>query len=113
MKLTKKQLRSLINEAIGGQTVDPASLPYDEAMGEVDKVLNALHSAPQDQRDDYIIRLIDIIGDTEDQETMMARDVVLNLYADIGDAEGDEDEISEAIYNAEDYVRDAIRKQGR
>ena len=98
MKITKRQLRKIIREA----------MDYSSAMSQVDAILDAVRDAGEisyDQTD----ALLDIVGDDGSFDTEEARNAI---YAS-DDRIQDGDDPYEATYDAENYIRDALKEQGR
>ena len=99
MKITKRQLRKIIREA----------MDYSSAMSQVDAILDAVRDAGEisyDQTD----ALLDIVGGEHGSfDTEEARNAI---YA-IDDRIRDGDDPYEATYDAENYIRDALKEQGR
>jgi hypothetical protein len=81
---------------------------YADAMSQVDKILDAVRAAGKisyAQSD----ALLDIVGDDGSFDTEEARNAI---YA-IDDRIQDGDDPDEATYDAENYIRDALKEQGR
>ncbi len=98
MRIRKSTLKKIISEA----------MDYSSAMKSVDDILDAVRASGQisyDQTD----ALLDIVGDDGSFDTEEARNAI---YA-IDDRIRDGEDPDEATYDAENYIRDAIREQGR
>ena len=98
MRIRKSALKKIIAEA----------MDYSSAMKSVDDILDAVRASGQisyDQTD----ALLDIVGDDGSFDTEEARNAI---YA-IDDRIRDGEDPDEATYDAENYIRDAIREQGR
>ncbi len=98
MRIRKITLKKIISEA----------MDYSSAMKSVDDILDAVRASGQisyDQTD----ALLDIVGDDGSFDTEEARNAI---YA-IDDRIRDGEDPDEATYDAENYIRDAIREQGR
>ena len=98
MRIRKSKLKQIISEA----------MDYPSAMQRVDDILDAVRAAGQisyDQTDS----LLDIVGDDGSFDTEEARNAI---YA-IDDRIRDGEDPDEATYDAENYIRDALREMGR
>ena len=98
MRIRKITLKKIISEA----------MDYSSAMKSVDDILDAVRASGQisyDQTD----ALLDIVGDDGSFDTEEARNAI---YA-IDDRIRDGEDPDEATYDAENYIRDALREMGR
>ena len=98
MRIRKDTLKKIIAEA----------MDYSSAMQRVDDILDAVRASGQisyDQTD----ALLDIVGDDGSFDTEEARNAI---YA-IDDRIRDGEDPDEATYDAENYIRDALREMGR
>ena len=100
MKITRKQLRRIIQEET--QKLLRESMSYGDAMTQVDQIMAAIRSAGMASFD-QTSALLDIVGDDGSFETDEARSPIHSI----------EDEGIDALYDAESYIRDALRAQGR
>ena len=100
MKITKRQLRRIIKEET--QKLMRESMSYADAMKQVDQIMTAIRDAGEINWD-QTNALLSIVGDDGSWETDEARSAIYSL----------EDEGTDALYDAENYIRDALRAQGR
>ena len=100
MKITRRQLRRIIKEELEGLR---ESMSYRDSMVRVDQILGAIDQGGFAD-DAHVTDLLDIVGDDGSFETDEARGAIMALQdRDGGTTTGD----------AESYIRDALRAQGR
>ncbi len=78
------------------------SMSYGDAMTQVDQIMAAIRDAGEINWD-QTNALLSIVGDDGSWETDEARSAIHSI----------EDEGTDALYDAENYIRDALRAQGR
>jgi len=99
MKIKKSQLRRIIKEELEGLS---ESMSYGDAMTQVDQIMTDIRNAGEINWD-LSNRLLSIVGNDGSWETDEARSAIHSI----------EDEGLDALYDAENYIRDALRSQGR
>lgn len=100
MRIKKSQLRRIIREE--KQKLLRESMSFGDAMKQVDQIMAAIRDAGEASWD-QTSALLDIVGDDGSFETDEARSAIHSI----------EDEGVDALYDAENYIRDALRAQGR
>jgi hypothetical protein len=100
MKIKKSQLRRIIREE--KQKLLRESMSYGDAMTQVDQIMTDIRNAGEINWD-LSNRLLSIVGNDGSWETDEARSAIHSI----------EDEGLDALYDAENYIRDALKAQGR
>ena len=77
-------------------------MSYGDAMTQVDQIMTDIRNAGEINWD-LSNRLLSIVGNDGSWETDEARSAIHSI----------EDEGLDALYDAENYIRDALRAQGR